>query len=59
MSVARQQALKLVADGLSTAEVERELVASGTPPAQASAIVAELGDYADAQAYSATITPPR
>lgn len=52
MSIAHQQALKLIEDGLSPADVERELVAQGTAPAQARDVVASLADYAQAQSYA-------
>jgi predicted phage tail protein len=50
MSVAHQQALKWLEDGLSREDVERELVAAGTSPAVARDVVESLGDYAAAQA---------
>lgn len=56
MSVAHQQALKLLEDGLSPAQVEDELIAQGTHPTQARAVVDSLGDYAAAQAEAQAVS---
>ena len=52
MSVAHQQALKLMEDGLGPAQVEAELVAQGHSAEHARSVVDSLGDYASAQSQS-------
>lgn len=52
MSVAHQQALKLMDDGLGSAQVEAELVAQGHSAEHARAVVDSLADYASAQSQA-------
>lgn len=56
MSVAHQQALKLMDDGLGPAQVEAELVAQGHSAEHARAVVDSLGDYASAQSEAQAIS---